>query len=203
MTRGAFSDEVDVPNRIIEALAQQLYARAMVRRRSDTSWSEMRKPDRLPWMDEARALVAPLYREVCDDIERRMMRTEVIDKAVLAFHRRRPRDAGSQPIEEAIHAAWDYALRVRAVRRTLEEAVARLARAGKELGTGPVAVAALVADPAELVRAGLAKKVSEQISVGIAVGLLMQGDREAEAVLVRIHEGWVRAQDEQAAAVQA
>ena len=179
------TDELEIPARLIDALAKQMYGRAMRRRRFDTGWYELSRDQRAVWVEDARILIEPMYREIADDLERRMMRTEVINVAIRAFNA--PRLKGSQPIEEGIQAAWARAIKAGSPRRTLEAALRRLAGAGKELGGG-IPVASEFIGPGEpaMKSLGFKGKDAAVASIGVAIGLLMQGDSETEEVLERI-----------------
>lgn len=187
--------DLDVPARLIDVLAKQMYGRAMRRRSLDTGWYDLTKEQRKAWMDDARAAIEPMYREIADDLERKMMSTDAITAAVHAFNR--PGLQERQPIEEALTAAFRHALMSLGTRRTLEEAIKRLAQAGRELGAYGVGEAADRIGPGELAlrRAGLAADKTPPMALGAAIGLLMAGDSEVEGALEEITEDWLATQD--------
>jgi hypothetical protein len=191
--------DLDVPARLIDILAKQMYGRAMRRRSLDTGWYDLTKEQRKAWLEDARAAVEPMYREIADDLERKMMATAAIDEAVKAFHR--PGLTERQPVEEALTAAFHYALTTPTTRRTLEEAIKRLAQAGRELGTYGVGEAADRIGPGELAlrQAGLAADKTPPMALGVAIGLLMAGDSEVEGALGAIHDDWLADQEAKAA----
>jgi hypothetical protein len=173
-----------------------MYGRAMRRRRLDVGWYELSREQRKAWLEDARVAIEPMYREIADDLERRMMRPESIKAAVRAFHAPNLRD--QQPIEEALSAAFRKGLPAPPARRTLEEAIVRLARAGRELSDryGVTEAADRVGPgPLALEVAGLDPQETPAIALGIALGKLMSGDSEAEAELAEIHKDWLAMQE--------
>lgn len=179
------SDQLEAPARIVDALARQLYARALARNSYSVGWPELEREQRDKWMEEARYLIAPIYREILDDLERRLMQPRVVSAAIKAFHRPRLKD--QELIEEALHAAWQRAIRTIPPRRTLEEAVRRLRLAGKEMGKNMASAAARIGPgPVAMGKLGFKEPARAPAAIGIALGLLMQGDSETVDELEKI-----------------
>jgi hypothetical protein len=184
----------EIPARLVDVVAKQMYGRAMRRRSYETGWYDLTKEQRKVWLEDATAIVEPMYREIADDLEKRMMQRSSIERGVAAFNRaNRGRGEGTQPIEESIHAAYRAALAAPAAKRTLAQAIKRLAQAGRELRRGyGAAEAADRVGPGELAlrKAGLDESQTPAIALGVAIGLLMAGDAEAEQALAAIFDDW-------------
>lgn len=179
---------MEIPSRLIDVLARHCYARSMRNRPYEAVWDDLNREKRKPWLEDARIILEPLYREVVDDLERRMLTTESMDRAFEALNR--PGLEEREPLEEALVAAIRHSMSsIAPRRRSIEQAVTCFVRAVREAGGDLDATSARIG-PGELaLRAvGLAEDKARDLAVGVAIGLLMAADAGAEAGLVSITE---------------